>query len=92
MLQLVRPVLPNLPYLFLTFHLEYPSVLSRFCSLVSERLRDCNFEHRHNFSSGNHTKIASIRFGTEIGRLCGNVAAFKHTANINNVSFNDVVW
>ena len=27
LLQLARPVLPNLPYLFLTFHLEYPSVL-----------------------------------------------------------------
>ena len=32
MLQLLRPVFPNLPCLFSTFHLEYPSVLSRFCS------------------------------------------------------------
>ena len=31
MLQLLRPVLPNLPCLFSTFHLEYSSVLSRFC-------------------------------------------------------------
>ena len=31
MLQLLRPVVPNLPYLFSTFHLEYPSVLSQFC-------------------------------------------------------------
>ena len=31
MLELLRPVLPNLPYLFSTFHLEYPTVLSRFC-------------------------------------------------------------
>ena len=30
MLQLLRLVLPNLPYLFSTFHLEYPSVLTRF--------------------------------------------------------------
>ena len=26
-----RPVFPNLPCLFSTFHLEYPSVSSRFC-------------------------------------------------------------
>ena len=31
MLQLLRPVLPNLSYLFSTLNLEYPSVLSRFC-------------------------------------------------------------
>ena len=31
MLQLLRPVLPNLPYLFSTFHFKYPLVLSRFC-------------------------------------------------------------
>ena len=31
MLQLLRPVLPNLPCLYSNFHLEYPSVLSRFC-------------------------------------------------------------
>ena len=30
MLQLLRPLLKNLPFLFSTFHLEYPSVLSRF--------------------------------------------------------------
>ena len=29
MLQLLRLILPNLPYLFSTFHLEYPSVLTR---------------------------------------------------------------
>ena len=32
-LQLLRPVFPNLPCLFLTFYLEYPSVLSRYCFL-----------------------------------------------------------
>ena len=31
MLQVLRTVLPNLPYLLSTFRLEYPSVLSRFC-------------------------------------------------------------
>ena len=33
MLQLLRPAFPNLSCLFSTFHLEYPSVLSRFCCL-----------------------------------------------------------
>ena len=33
-LQLLRPVFLNLSCLFPTFHLEYPSVFSRFCSLV----------------------------------------------------------
>ena len=31
MLQLLRPNSSNLPCLYLTFHLEYPLVLSRFC-------------------------------------------------------------
>ena len=31
MLQLLRQVFPNLPFLFSIFYLEYPSVLSRFC-------------------------------------------------------------
>ena len=31
MLQLLRPNSSNLPCLYSTFHLEYPSVLSRFC-------------------------------------------------------------
>ena len=31
MLQLLRLVFPNLPYLFSIFRLEYPSVLCRFC-------------------------------------------------------------
>ena len=30
--------------------------------LVNERLRDCNFVHRYNFTSGNYTKIPSISF------------------------------
>ena len=34
MLQLLRPDSSNLPCLYSTFHLEYPLVLSRFCSLV----------------------------------------------------------
>ena len=33
MLQLLRPNSSNLPCLYSTFHLEYPLVLSRFCSL-----------------------------------------------------------
>ena len=33
MLQLLRPDLPNLPCLFSTFYLQYPSVLSRFSLL-----------------------------------------------------------
>ena len=32
MLQLLRPNFSNLPCLYSTFHLEYPLVLSRFCS------------------------------------------------------------
>ena len=39
-------------------------------SLVSERLRYCNFVHRHNFTSANYTKIPIISFDTEMGRLC----------------------
>ena len=35
MLQYLRPELQNLPYLYSTCHLEYPSVLYRFCSCVS---------------------------------------------------------
>ena len=30
-LQLLRPDSSNLPYLYSTFHIEYPLVLSRFC-------------------------------------------------------------
>ena len=37
MLQLLRPNFSNLPCLYLTFHLEYPLVLSRFCFENSER-------------------------------------------------------
>ena len=33
MLQLLRPDFPNLPCLLSTYHLEYPSALSRFCLL-----------------------------------------------------------
>ena len=36
MLQLLRPNSSNLPCLYSTFHLEYPLVLSRFCSSVLE--------------------------------------------------------
>ena len=35
MLQLLRPNSSNLPCLYSTFHLEYPLVLSRFCSYRS---------------------------------------------------------
>ena len=35
MLQLLRPNSSNLPCLYLTFHLEYPLVLSRFCPLIN---------------------------------------------------------
>ena len=34
MLQLLRPNSSNLPYLYSTFHLEYPLVLSRFCLVI----------------------------------------------------------
>ena len=37
MLQFMRPNFPNLPWLYLTFHLEYPSVLSRFCLSIFNR-------------------------------------------------------
>ena len=36
MLQLLTPVLPNLTYLFSTFNLDNPSVLSRFCLSLSQ--------------------------------------------------------
>ena len=45
-------------------------ILRYLYSLVSERLRDCNFVHRHNFTSGNYTKFLVFVFDTEIGRLC----------------------
>ena len=34
MLELLWPVFPNLPCLFSNFHLEYPSIHSRFCFLL----------------------------------------------------------
>ena len=37
MLQLLRPNSSNLPCLYSTFHLEYPLVLSRFCSVSQIR-------------------------------------------------------
>ena len=40
MLQLLRPVFPNLPCLFSTFHLEYPSVLSRFVFFLWYKTQD----------------------------------------------------
>ena len=36
MLQLLRPNSSNLPCLYSTFHLEYPLVLSRFCSILAK--------------------------------------------------------
>ena len=36
MLQLLRPNSSNLPCLYSTFHLGYPLVLSRFCSILSK--------------------------------------------------------
>ena len=44
MLQLLRPNSSNLPCLYSTFHLEYPLVLSRFCSymLWDIELKLCN--------------------------------------------------
>ena len=54
MLQLLRPNSSNLPCLYLTFHLEYPLVLSRFCSkkwhsyLIYGILKQ---SHMHIFSS-----------------------------------------
>ena len=45
---ILRPVLPNLPYHVSTFHLEYPTVLSRFCfiaswSVITYRQGVCSF-------------------------------------------------
>ena len=34
-LQLLRPVFPNLPCLFSLFHIDYPSVFSRFFSILT---------------------------------------------------------
>ena len=41
MLQLLSPVLPNLPCLFSTIHLAYPSVLSRFYSFMFKTVTVC---------------------------------------------------
>ena len=61
MLQLLRPVLPNLPCLFSTFHLEYISVPTRFC-LVSCKTTwrvICNQRFSFHFTSfnGNNWKL-----------------------------------
>ena len=46
MLQLLRPVIPNLSWLFLTFHLEYPSVLSIFLDKLSDiKLKNYNLSN-----------------------------------------------
>ena len=45
-LQLLRPVFPNLICLFLTCHLEYPSVLSGFC-LIHSQSWFIAFLHKH---------------------------------------------
>ena len=42
MFQLLTPNSSNLPCLYSTFHLEYPLVLSRFCSLYSIFLQTKN--------------------------------------------------
>ena len=52
MLQLLRPNSSNLPCLYSTFHLEYPLVLSRFCSneyWLSEMCIWLIFEFGHAF-------------------------------------------
>ena len=36
--QMLSPLFPNLPCLFSTFHLEYPSILYRFCIKMLSRL------------------------------------------------------
>ena len=46
MLQLLRPNSSNLLCLYSTFHLEYPLVLSRFCSLHQD-LSGCNIGFDH---------------------------------------------
>ena len=66
-LQLLRPVLPNLPCLFATCHIEYPSVLSRFCILLCTSLfcfvsHDNNTRTRWNAKLKFHSVIYS--FGT----------------------------
>ena len=60
MLQLLGSDFPNLPCLYSTFHLEYPSVLSRFCS---ERLHKVGALNRRGPCSG-------VKTGTE--RICHN--------------------
>ena len=42
-LQLLRPDSSNLPFLYSTFHLDYPFVLSRFCFLGSSAMWCCKF-------------------------------------------------
>ena len=41
-LQLLRPDFSNLPCLYSTFHLEYPLVLSRFCSVSKGLNNNCS--------------------------------------------------
>ena len=42
MLRLLRPDFLNLPCLYSTFHLEYPSILSQFCIMTFKALNDTN--------------------------------------------------
>ena len=80
-LQLLRPDSSNLPCLYSTFNLEYPLVLSRFCSLSREResdgqLRtslydkrdDCNF-HITNFPFLSSNIPSSPAYGVFIQQL-----------------------
>ena len=56
MLQLLRPVLPNLPYLFSTFHPEYPLVLSLFSILLLHFSQETNTNY---FMSINIKKVVN---------------------------------
>ena len=52
MLQLLRPNSSNLPCLYSTFHLEYPLVLSRFCSHTNRKLKEKRHQKQNRSTQG----------------------------------------
>ena len=60
-LQLLRPDSSNLPCLDPTFHIEYPLVLSRFCSQMSlSRSRTTVYAHESHRGTEPHHKFANL--------------------------------
>ena len=83
MLQLLRPVLPNLPYLFSTFHLEYPSVLSRFC-IVTYVLDGTKYDIRYKQDAGlNKDRLRQVTLYMSLRKLCLQIISQSNKYCIN---------